>query len=71
MFVHTKLLHNSAEGVVLENFTLKFDNRNDFASFSVFGKKNLQGVPISKEFPQRVAPLPQQIRINEIKMIRK
>ena len=36
MLVYAKLLYNGAEGAVLENFTLKFENCNDFASFFWF-----------------------------------
>ena len=59
MLVYTKLLHNGAEGAVLENFTLKFENCNDFAFFLFLAKKSKgaevpgEGVPIIKEFLRR------------------
>ena len=59
MLVYAKLLHNGAEGAVLENFTLKFENCNDFASFFWFWPKNSpggcripRGLPSYEEFPQ-------------------
>ena len=36
MLVYAKLLYKGAEGAILENFTSKFENCNDFASFSGF-----------------------------------
>ena len=39
MVVYEKLFYNVAEGAVLENFTLKFENGNDFASFSGSSQK--------------------------------
>ena len=42
MLVYAKLLYNGAEGAVLENFTLKFENCNDF-SFFLFLAKKIQG----------------------------
>ena len=43
MLVYAKLLHNGAEGAVLENFTLKCENCNDFSFFSGSGQKIFQG----------------------------
>ena len=37
MLIYAKLLYDGAERAVLENFTLKFENCNDFASFSGSG----------------------------------
>ena len=43
MLVYAKLLHNGAEGAILENFTLKFEYCNDFASFFCFWPKKFPG----------------------------
>ena len=43
MLVYAKLLQNGAEGAILENFTLKFENSNDFASFFWFWPKKFPG----------------------------
>ena len=64
MLVYAKLLYNGAEGAVLENFTLKFENCNDFASFFWFWPKNFPGgvpksqggCPVIENFPRGVAP---------------
>ena len=59
MLVYAKLLHNGAEGAILENFTLKFEYCNDFASFFCFWPKKFPGgaevpggCPVMKNFPR-------------------
>ena len=60
MLVYAKLLYNGAKGAVLENFTLKFENCNDFASFFWFWPKKFPGgvpksqggCPVIENFPR-------------------